>query len=122
LLDISYSMYGMMGMASEALWTLKRALETLDSRVTVLGFSEASFVMYQPNEKVKKSTMRLFDARSATDPDAGLTEALRLFNKTTRTQRLLVAITDGDWQGDPAHQAACIQSMHDLGVVTCLIG
>lgn len=122
LVDLSYSMASYMGSVNEALWCVKRALDALDSRVTVLGFSEASYVLYQPIDKVGKTTMRYFSARSGTTPDAALEEANRLFRVSTRTQKLLVSITDGAWQGDQQKQDRLVDSMKAMEVVTCLIG
>lgn len=122
LVDLSGSMASYMNAVSESLWTVKRALESLDSRVTVLGFSEQSYVLYQPTEKVDRTRMRLFNSRSSTYPDAALQEAHRLFRASNRSQKLLVSITDGAWQGNASKQAAFMKAMHQEGVISCIIG
>lgn len=122
IVDLSGSMQSVMRETSEALWAVKRSLQALDSRVTVLGFSEASFVLYQPTEKVEATQMRLFGHRTATIPDGALKEAHRLLTTSTRSQKLLVSITDGDWQGNRKAQDGYVTDMNNNGVVTACIG
>lgn len=122
MVDLSGSMASTMREVSESLWAVKRSMQALDSRVTVLGFSEQSFVLYQPTEKVDPTRMRLFGARSSTIPDGALQEAHRLLVTSNRSQKLLVSITDGDWQGNRRKQDDTVKALNGIGVVTVCIG
>lgn len=122
MVDLSASMGGMMREVSESLWAVKKAMQSLDSRVTVLGFSDQSFVLYQPTESVEPTRMRLFGHRSSTVPDGALQEAHRLLTTSRRSQKLLVSITDGDWQGNRKRQDGFVSNMNAIGVVTVCIG
>lgn len=119
--DLSGSMQYQMGEVSTALWIVKRALEVIDARITVLGYSDFGYVMYQPEERVEPTKMKLFKSFSGTSPDSTLQEAYRLLHGSTRNMKLLLNLTDGAWQGSRIKQDAIMAALNEEGVTTVLM-
>jgi hypothetical protein len=121
LVDQSGSMRTRMGEVSGALWATKKALEAMDARVTVLGFADQCYVLYQPNDKVNPRTMQAFATRGGTHPTQALTQAYRMLKTSRRKIKLLITLTDGEWQGDISRQEQLVSAIGDLDVVTSLM-
>ena len=111
LVDVSGSMLPMMDRACRSVWAIKRALEKIDGKVTVIAFSDDSYVMYDRNELADDSTI----------PTTGLRSAIEIFNASEHNNKILFVITDGSWGygGSPVDDDL-IQRMNEGGVHTAL--
>lgn len=121
LVDLSGSMGGIMSEVSAALWSTKRALEELDARVTVIGYSDYVYPMYGPNDRISRTQMKVFPSIGGTNPTGALQEAFKILHGSKRTMRLMLSVTDGAWGGDRRKQDAIISALNAEGVVTALL-
>lgn len=119
LVDQSTSMASKMGSVSSSLWAMKRALELIDARVTVLGFSSHCWLLYGPNDMVHKSRMKNFGVKGGTHPQQALTEAYKVLQASDRKVKLLLTLTDGEWfKSDKSDQL--VRAINEMGAVTQL--
>jgi Mg-chelatase subunit ChlD len=121
LVDISGSMSGVMTEASAAVWVLKRALDALDIRCTVLAYDTEHYIVYQPGQRAK-ARVSIINSMGGTDPTSALREAQRIFAKSHQPSKVLVTITDGQWGGNPTEMRGLMKAMHVVGVQTMLLG
>ena len=121
VIDLSGSMMGQIVGASRALWALKRAFDDVQIRTTVIGFSDTHMILFDPNHKANKGQTPLFDVLGGTCPDGALKEAYNILNRSQEPNRLLIAITDGAWQGNRDEQDNIIAALRRDGVVTMLL-
>ena len=121
MVDLSGSMAGVMHMLSESLWTAKRALEEVDARVTVLGYSGTCYLLMQPDEKASPNSMKLFGHKSTTNPTDALMEAHRLLDGSDRSIKMLLSQTDGAWQGNQNKQNDIVKSLRAMDVTTVMM-
>ena len=122
LLDISSSMEGRMEDASKALWVIKSALEAINASVTVLAFNDSTHLLYDKDEEVEPTTFRVFGASECTMPNVAIRQATKIFNASTRGNKICFIITDGAWDGDMGEDGndQLIQNMNDAGILTAL--
>ena len=121
LVDISGSMSSVMREASAALWVMKRALDALQIRCTVLAYDTNHFVVYQPGDKAK-AKVPVIMSRGGTDPTSALRQAQRIFAKSHQPSKVLITITDGSWGGDANEMRGLMKAMHMVGVQSMLLG
>lgn len=121
LIDLSYSMGGQIAGASRALWALKRSFDIVEIRTTVIGFSDAHVVMYKPDAKSAAAQVPIFEVIGGTVPDSALREAYNILSRSDQLNKVLVAITDGAWQGDVGEQDTIIAALRRDNVVTALV-
>lgn len=122
LLDVSGSMNGMITGAHESMWAIKHALDQIQASTTVVAYSDgnyASFLLYSANEQVE-SEMRVVPDLSGTDPHKSLQYAKYLLSKSTRAIKMLVIITDGEWNGKVTESDEIISDIRNGGVITAL--
>lgn len=120
LIDCSGSMGGRMGEASQAMWTIKKALEAIDSRVTVFVFNDDTRLLYGGDERVS-STFRSTMATGGTNPKAGLIEAERIFEASTRNTKLLFTISDGAWGDEQVNNNLVARINNIDGVISSAV-
>ena len=121
LVDQSLSMASRMNDVSAALWATKKALEEIDARVTVIGFADRHYVLYQPTEKVKRKELRRFPIRGGTVPLGALSMAYRMLSASRRKIKIMITLTDGDWLGEREKQDTLVKAINGLDVVTSLM-
>lgn len=121
LVDLSGSMGTVMSQLSISLWVLCRALESIDSRVTVLGYSSATYTMYQPTERAAGHQINVFGAGGSTIPDAALSTAHAIFEGSRHVRKAMISLTDGGWGGKRDVQEALMASIRQMDVATCLV-
>ncbi len=99
MLDTSISMEGdKIEAAEESMWALKRALDEIESRVTVISFDEDTGVVYRPDEHVSANKMlRMRSLGGSTLPAPGMQIARRRLNDSSEPNKIFVIITDGFW-------------------------
>lgn len=97
--DLSGSMGGLrIRMASLALWILKRALEEVDAKVTVLGFHSTTVGLLGRQKKVERAKWPLWvNLGPSTLPAQSFVIARQTLNASDAPNKLFVAITDGGW-------------------------
>lgn len=119
LLDISSSMSYRMGEASKAMWTIKAAMESIDAHVTVLAFNSNAYLLYDKDENVERDNYRVFASEGNTNPTIAIQQSLKVFNSSTRGNKICFFITDGSWDGE-FQCDEMIQDMNNNGILTAI--
>lgn len=97
LLDNSGSMSYRMAQALQATWTIKKAIETIDGRVTVYRFNHDGRLLYSANDKANSNTFRYIGSTGSTNPYSVLLESERILQASDRGIKLLFTVSDGGW-------------------------
>ena len=118
LLDNSGSMDTMITPAYEAMWAIKRALDSIDASTTVIQYGSWGNYLYQAHEKamVKMTTARR-EGGGSTNPLSSLRKTSEILQHSSRAIKMMLMITDGQW----ANTSACeqvIATLRNNGVVT----
>lgn len=121
LLDVSGSMSYCLQEASAAVWVLKRAFDKLDIRTTCLVYDTDHYVLFQPSEKAKVQ-VPVINTMGGTDPSSALQQALTILGKSHMPNKVLVTVTDGQWQGRDEDYKDVMKSLKRLGVTSMLLG
>jgi hypothetical protein len=98
---------------------IKRAVEKIDGRVTVIGFNNGPFLMGDPNQPEKLSSYVSYGATGGTNPIGALQEAMRIFHLSRRKSLILFVLTDGAWSMS-TQADEMMKKMGDAGVTTAL--
>lgn len=126
LLDMSHSMDNVMDQASQALWAIKRAFDDLDIKTTVLGYSESHIVLMRAQDKVPVGEYHAYPYYTSTNPETALKEALHVLSRTNEPNRLLLTITDGQWDVpggvSDTEIEPILRSIKNLGTTTMILG
>ena len=120
LLDISGSMYSFLDQAYDAMWGIKRSLDSINASTTVITFGDYSRVLYTADSRATIQKRYSLDGYGATNPLQGLKYARDTFSNSSRAIKLLVTITDGYWF-DKQESDAVVAEMRMSGVVTGLL-
>ena len=122
LLDSSGSMSGRNAdNAYKSMWAIKKALERVEARTTVVTFDTYTHLLYGADEKAG-TTIRDSGAQNGTNPESGLLYAKRVLAESDKAIKVLFMITDGAWNSTDGEKA--VSEMKNAGVLTCqaLIG
>jgi hypothetical protein len=122
LLDKSGSMDGdNANNAYKSMWAIKKALEKVEARTTVVTFNYQTELLYSADDKAG-TTIRDSGASGGTNPEASLLYAQNVLANTDKPIRLLFMITDGGWETEAGESA--VRKMKQAGVLTAqaLIG
>lgn len=119
LFDHSGSMNHLMVQASQSLWAIKRAVESIGGDVTVIGFTTDAVTMYDKRTKVNNTRFRQFWARGLTNPRRALDQARMIFHYSKKVHKICLFITDGLWSA-PEENDATIEELHKHGIMTAL--
>lgn len=125
-LDVSTSMRGKEDELSKAAWSLKSAGDKARAHMTVYSYARDFMVVYRPDEKAKLDKFPRIQCGGNTNPGNCLVEARNIFLKSRRTKKVLIILTDGEWDGRPttgpfpSHDSV-ITDMNRHGVLTCLV-
>lgn len=122
MLDSSGSMSSdMMNNGYNAMWAIKRALDSINASTTVIQFASSNRILYSSDER---ATSVVRKARTAcggsTNPFKGIKHAADIFKQSRRAIKLFITITDGAWD----YPAICDQQIANLrltGVLTSLV-
>jgi len=121
LLDTSGSMGNVIDEASQAMWSIKRALEEIEADVTVMGFESSGSTIYTSDEQVSKSNYRAVRAGGSTNPRTVLEQAEAILSNSKRTTKMLYVISDGQWF-DSERNEAVIERINSLeGAITASV-
>jgi uncharacterized protein with von Willebrand factor type A (vWA) domain len=118
LIDRSGSMGNDIGSACRSAWIIKRAIEKIDGRVTVLTFATQSRQLYSADEKAKPNAIKIIEANGGTDPEWALKESERVLTQSRAKTKLLFLLTDG---GFSPRTDSVIERMKADGVYTSLV-
>ena len=117
LLDRSGSMDGTNAdNAYKSMWAIKKALERVEARTTVVTFDYHTNLLYGADEKAG-TTIRDSGADGGTDPEEALLFAKRVFADSEKPIKVLFMITDGAWKSEQGEKA--VVEMKTAGVLTC---
>jgi hypothetical protein len=115
-LDTSYSMHGVEAQAaSEALWVLKRAFDSVEATVSAMGFDSVTTALFKRHDKVPRSEVTYFDAEGGdTCPAQALRNARRILTQSEKPNKLFVIITDGQWSPTNFEQNGRVENLSAL--------
>jgi hypothetical protein len=122
LLDNSGSMSDMIDPAYEAMWAIKRGLDSVQASTTVIQYGSRGEILYGPNQRATNQvlTARFAGSSGGTDPFWSLKKAHEILADSTRAIKMMVVITDGSWGSEAACEEA-ILAMRGNGVLTGLV-
>lgn len=120
LLDQSTSMGTIIDRASHVLWSLKSALDRMDIRTTVFGFSDGWTLLMKPDDKITTDKLKRFGVYGGTDPEGALKEAYALLNRSSKPHKAVIIITDGDWYDTDGIRSLYRQIRRIGGVFACI--
>jgi hypothetical protein len=116
-LDYSGSMSGDNAKnAYQSMWAIKKALEQVNARTTVVLFDDKTRLLYGADEKAG-TTIRDAGTNGGTDPEEAILFAQNVLATTEQPIRLLFTITDGCWTSKVAEES--VRQMKRAGVLTC---
>lgn len=117
LLDRSGSMSGRNAdNAYKSMWAIKKALERVEARTTVVTFDSRTNLLYGADEKAG-TTIRDAGADGGTNPHDSLLYAKRVLAESDKAIKVLFMITDGAWNTEEGEKA--VVEMKNAGVLTC---
>lgn len=116
LLDKSGSMYRDIEAVSRGGWVIKRAIERIQGRVTILSYNHNSKVVYDGDEKAK-SEYKALDSSGGTNPHYALIETERIMKASQKPTKLVIMLTDGGFYGGDE----IIERLNDMGATTVMV-
>ena len=105
--------------ASVACWTVKRALESIDCSVTVYAFDDKNEIAYRKQDKAARTAYKFIHGQGGTDPYQSLILSEKTFMMSTRPNKMLFLITDG--QFDSKQNNPIIERLAKRGVLTVMV-
>jgi hypothetical protein len=123
LVDTSGSMNGTGDDLINAVWSIKRAFDSVGAPLTVYSYDTDTQVIYEANEKASPNRFPAIKTGGGTNPIIAVREGARRLRDSKRKKRVFITMTDGDWssvayQGMTSDQV--IAEMNGMGVVTAL--
>ena len=121
LLDNSGSMRDMITPAYEAMWSIKRALDSVSADTTVIQFGSHGDILYTADQQ---ASTKMITARHAgggsTNPLNSIIKAQEILSNSSRGIKMFIVITDGDWSSEVSCDQV-IATMRVQGVMTGLV-
>ncbi len=108
LLDLSQSMLdepGLVQKASTAFWIIRSALQSIRANVTGYGFGREPELLFRREKNADRAIVPVWNANSGTRVIQALEEVLPIFYRTRHKSKLLIVLTDGEFQ-EPAPEVA----------------
>jgi len=97
--DTSGSMGSIINETMQSMWAIKRALEQIEAKVTVLSFSDQIKTIYSSNDLATNRYRLAYDG-GGTSPLEGLLDVESILESSRRKTKLLFIITDGEWSNN----------------------
>ncbi len=121
LLDVSGSMSDMLTPAYNAMWSVKRALDSINAATTVIQFGSYGEVLYPADTKAGPIMLTARNASGGgTSPFYSIKRAKEILDESSRAIKMFIIITDGMW--DSSKQCdELILSMRMTGALTGLV-
>ena len=104
--------------ASVACWTIKRALEHIESPVTVYAFDDQNEVAYTRHEKANRTQYKFIYGNGGTHPYPALLAAEQLLMASRKKNKMLFLITDGEFNSEKNDEL--IERIANRGVLTIM--
>lgn len=120
LQDISGSMGNVMKEAFDAMWGIKRGLDSINASTTVITFGDYSRVLYSADSRATLQKRVSYDGSGATNPTEGIAHARSILASSARALKLFVVITDG-WWPDAERNETLISEIKQLGALTGMV-
>jgi hypothetical protein len=121
LLDNSGSMCDLIDAAYNAMWSTKRALDSIGASTTVIQFGSYGEVLYPATQKAGPT---IFTSRQGggggTDPFYSIKHAKEILDSSHRAIKIFLIITDGVWGSSDACEQV-ILNMRMSGTLTGLV-
>ena len=121
LVDSSGSMWHEVGSAYRSAWIIKRAIEKIEGKVTVIDFNSYGSVVSSSSDKAKANQVPWVKANGGTEPETALTETKRILTLSKSKTKLVFMLTDGAFSDTP--EDTLISEIKELGAYfsLCLI-
>lgn len=100
LVDKSGSMWNLIGSASRSGWIIKRAIEKVEGKVSLLSFNDESRIVLSRDVKAKANAVPIPEGSGGTNPEYALREANRVMEISNAKTKLVFILTDGEWGND----------------------
>lgn len=117
LVDKSGSMWNLIGSASRAGWIIKRAVEKINGKVSLLSFNDESRVVLSRDVKAKPNAVPIPEGNGGTDPKYALRETNRVMAISNAKTKLVFILTDGEWSNDNENN----QIISELQAKGCIV-
>jgi Mg-chelatase subunit ChlD len=117
LVDLSGSMRHNEGEASEAVWSIHHAAAAAEARLSVFGFNSGPARTLVSPEDLPTESVPVLYASGGTDPSDALRAAWDTFRGSEASHRILVTLSDGDWNREEQSRAI-VRGMREDGVST----
>jgi hypothetical protein len=95
--DTSYNRRTRIQSASEACWAIRRGVDAAEGKVHVIGYDQDAYA--GPTGKPSRTDMEYFVTIGGTDPADAMKFARGILDGSEATHRMLIVISDGDWNG-----------------------
>jgi hypothetical protein len=118
LMDRSGSMWSEMGAVCRSAWAIKRAIEKINGKVSVMTFSDTSRSLASADVKAKATEVLMVESAGGTDPDFALKESERIMGLSTAKTKLVFILTDGMFNRTADKS---IKALRDNGVFTSIV-
>lgn len=121
LLDNSGSMHDMITPAYNAMWSVKRALDSINASTTVIQFGTYGEVLYSADSHAGPTMLTARQSGGGgTAPFFSLKHAKDILDSSSRAIKIMLVITDGQWFGaKPCDEL--ILGMRMSGILTSLV-
>lgn len=120
LVDRSGSMTSLIGSASRAGWIIKRAVEQIEGKVSLMTFSDDSRIVLDRNTKAKGNAVPIPNATGSTNPIYALVETNRIMANTNAKTKLVFIVTDGQFN-DNETADKYIQQLKEQGCYVVVV-
>lgn len=118
LMDRSGSMWSEIGAVCRSAWAIKRAIEKINGRVSVMTFSDTSRTLASADTKAKANEVPMVESAGGTDPDYALKESERIMGLSSARTKLVFILTDGVFNNTADNS---IKALRDNGVFTSIV-
>ncbi|MFT4263459.1 MAG: vWA domain-containing protein [Nocardioides sp.] len=120
LLDASGSMLESITEACAAAWAIKRAVEAIGGRTTILSYACEAGLVHGAGIRAEATTMRVIDAEGGNEPVAALDSARAILGASHAANRMLITLADGDWGSEEETAHRIVDDVRDLGAMTAI--
>jgi hypothetical protein len=120
LVDRSSSMYSLIGSASRAGWIIKRAVEQIEGKVSLMTFSDDSRIILDRDTKAKGGAVPIPNSTGSTNPVFALIETNRIMANTNAKTKLVFIVTDGQFN-DNETADQYIQKLQEQGCYVAVV-
>jgi hypothetical protein len=111
-------MYSEIGSVCRSAWAIKRAIEKINGKVSVMTFSDTSRTLSASDTKAKANEIPMVESAGGTDPKFALKETERIMGLSSAKTKLVLVLTDGVFSNTADNS---IKALRDNGVFTSIV-